>query len=93
MITIFIPTPLRRFTAERSSVTVQAINVVDALRSLIDDHPSLGPYIYDDASQIRRHVRLYLGEEDIREKEGLQTELKDGDVISIIPAIAGGSNL
>ena len=93
MITIFIPTPLRRFTEEKSSVNVQAKNVVDAIRSLIHIHPALSPYIYDDASQIRRHVRLYLGEDDIREKEGLLTELKDGDVLSIIPAIAGGNTI
>ena len=93
MITIFIPTPLRRFTEEKSSVNVQARNVVDAIRSLIHIHPALSSYIYDDASQIRRHVRLYLGEDDIREKEGLLTELKDGDVLSIIPAIAGGSTI
>ena len=90
MITIFIPTPLRRFAGENTSVNVQANNVAEAIRSLISVHPSLTPYIYDEQEQIRKHVRLYLGEDDIREKDGISTLLKDGDELSIIPAIAGG---
>ncbi len=91
MITIFIPTPLRRFTSEKTSVPVKANNVAEAIRSLINAHPSLSPYIYDEADLIRKHVRIYLGEDDIREKQGTATTLKDGDELSIIPAIAGGS--
>ena len=90
MITIFIPTPLRRFAGENTSVNVQAKNVAEAIRSLISVHPLLTPYIYDEQEQIRNHVRLYLGEDDIREKDGISTLLKDGDELSIIPAIAGG---
>ena len=90
MITIFIPTPLRRFAAEQAKVQVNAKNVAEAIRSLTSIHPSLTPYIYDEAELIRKHVRIYLGEEDIREKNGIQTPLTDGDELSIIPAIAGG---
>ncbi len=93
MITIFIPTPLRRFTSEKSSVFVAARNVTEAIRLLISAHPSLSPYIYDEAEQIRKHVRIYLGENDIREKNGTDTLLNDGDELSIIPAIAGGSGM
>ena len=92
MITIFIPTPLRRFTSEKSSVIVKARNVAEAIRSLITAHPSLSPYIYDETELIRKHVRIYVGEEDIREKQGTDTLLKDGDELSIIPAIAGGTD-
>ena len=91
MITIFIPTPLRRFTGEKSSVIVKAQNVAEAIRFLTLSHPSLSPYIYDESELIRKHVRIYLGEDDIREKQGTDTLLKDGDELSIIPAIAGGS--
>ena len=90
MITIFIPTPLRRFTENRSSVSVLAQNVAEAISSLIKAHPDLTPYIYDDEKKIRKHVRLYLGDDDIREKNGIETVVNDGDEISIIPAIAGG---
>jgi molybdopterin converting factor small subunit len=90
MVTIFIPTPLRRFTSENASVPVHALNVADAIRELITAHPALSPYIYEGDNLIRKHVRLYLGEEDIREKQGTDTLLKDGDELSIIPAIAGG---
>ena len=91
MITIFIPTPLRRFAAEQAKVNVNAKNVAEAIRSLTSIHPSLTPYIYDEAELIRKHVRIYLGEDDIREKDGINTRLKEGDELSIIPAIAGGS--
>jgi molybdopterin synthase sulfur carrier subunit len=90
MITIFIPTPLRRFAAEQAKVHVSAKNVAEAIRSLTSIHPSLTPYIYDEAELIRKHVRIYLGEDDIREKDGINTVLKEGDELSIIPAIAGG---
>ena len=91
MITIFIPTPLRRFAGEKSSVSVAANTVAEAIKSLVSFHPNLSPYIYDEGDLIRKHVRIYLGENDIREKEGVATVLKDGDELSIIPAIAGGS--
>ena len=91
MITIFIPTPLRRFAAEQAKVNVNAKNVAEAIRSLTSIHPSLTPYIYDEAELIRKHVRIYLGEDDIREKDGINTLLKEGDELSIIPAIAGGN--
>ena len=92
MITIFIPTPLRRFAAEQAKVSVNAKNVAEAIRSLTSIHPSLTPYIYDEGDLIRKHVRIYLGEDDIREKDGINTLLKEGDELSIIPAIAGGAN-
>jgi len=47
--------------------------------------------MYDEAELIRKHVRIYLGEDDIREKDGINTLLKEGDELSIIPAIAGGN--
>ena len=92
MITIFIPTPLRRFAAEQTKVSLRAKTVAEAVQSLTSIHPLLKPYLYDDADVIRKHVRLYLGDEDVREKEGIHTVLKEGDEISIIPAIAGGQN-
>ena len=91
MITIFIPTPLRRFAGEQSKVQVQAADVAGAVRSLTTIHPGLVPYIYDETELLRKHVRIYLGENEIREKEGLATPLHAGDELSIIPAIAGGS--
>jgi molybdopterin synthase sulfur carrier subunit len=90
MITIFIPTPLRRFAAEQIKVNLRAGTVAEAIRSLTAIHPTLKPYLYDESETIRKHVRIYLGEEDIRERDGVNTTLKEGDELSIIPAIAGG---
>jgi len=91
MVTIFIPTPLRRFTGDNAKVKVTASNVAEAIRSLINVYPTLSTYIYDEGDLIRKHVRIYLGENDIREQQDTLTPLKDGDELSIIPAIAGGS--
>jgi len=91
MITIFIPTPLRRFASEQTKVSLRAKTVAEAVQSLTSIHPALKPYLYDESDAIRKHVRLYLGEEDVREKQGIETSLKEGDELSIIPAIAGGS--
>jgi len=91
MITIFIPTPLRRFAAEQTQVRLHAKTVAEAIQSLTSIHPSLKPYLFDESEVIRKHVRLYLGEDDVREKQGIQTLLKEGDELSIIPAIAGGN--
>ncbi len=90
MITIFIPTPLRRFAADQPQVKLEAGTVADAIRSLTEKFPDLVPYIYDEQASIRKHVRIYLGEDDIRERNGLDTTLRQGDEISILPAIAGG---
>ncbi len=91
MITIFIPTPLRRFAAEQTKVSLQAKTVAEAIKSLTSIHPLLKPYLFDDLDEIRKHVRLYLGDEDVREKQGIHTSLNEGDELSIIPAIAGGN--
>lgn len=87
-----IPTPLRRFAAEQSKVNLRATTVADAMQSLTSIHPALRPYLFDETDTIRKHVRLYLGEEDVREKQGIETVLKEGDELSIIPAIAGGNS-
>lgn len=91
MITIFIPTPLRKFTVDNSTVSVAAANVAEAIKALVNLHPQLSPYIFDEQNNIRKHVRLYLGDDDIREREGEATLLNEGDELSIIPAIAGGT--
>jgi molybdopterin synthase sulfur carrier subunit len=88
-VTVRIPTPLRTLTAGNDEVSAEGKNV----RELIDDlerrHPGLKDRLCD-AKGIRRHVNLYVNDEDVRFLDGLETALKVGDSVSIVPAIAGG---
>lgn len=90
--TIFIPTPLRPFAGGRSSIEVEAASVNDALRQLTDVHAELRRHLFTEEGKLRAFVNLYLNDEDVRylpEKES--TAVKNGDTLSIIPSIAGGS--
>ena len=91
MVTIFIPTPLRKFTDGKSSIEVTADSVYSAIEGLANQFPSLRQHILDADNSIRRFVRIYVGEEDINSLQGAATSLRPGDKVSIIPAIAGGS--
>lgn len=89
-VSIKIPTPLRKFTAGKDSVEVQASTVGAALRDLEAQHPGMWSKICDDEGKVRRFINVYAGDEDIRFLQGLDTPIADGADISIIPAIAGG---
>jgi sulfur-carrier protein len=89
-VTVRIPTPLRTLTGGSESVSVEAKNVRELVETLEGQHPGMKERLMDDKG-VRRFVNLYVGEEDIRFLDGLETELKDGDEVSIVPAIAGGS--
>ena len=88
-VTVRIPTPLRSLTKGAESVECSGANVGALIESLEQDHPGMKDRLLDEKG-VRRFVNIYVGEEDIRFLEGLQTELKDGDEVSIVPAIAGG---
>ena len=88
-ITVRIPTPLRSLTAGQESVQVEGKSVRDLVDSLESAHPGMKDRLMDEKG-VRRFVNLYVGDEDIRFLDGLETELKDGEEVSIVPAIAGG---
>jgi sulfur-carrier protein len=85
-----IPTPLRKLTNNEEVVEVRAATVGDAINELQTRYPGIKERLVDDTGAVRRFVNVYVNEEDIRFLENQQTKLKDGDEISIIPAIAGG---
>ena len=85
-----IPTPLQKLTGDQAEVQVEANDIQTLLENLEKSHPGLKERICDDSGQIRRFVNVYLNEEDIRFLQKEQTPVKDGDEISIVPAIAGG---
>lgn len=88
-VTVRIPTPLRTLTAGEEQVTATGANVKELIEDLETKFPGIKERIADDKG-IRRFVNVYLGDEDIRFLDGLETKLDDGDEISIVPAIAGG---
>ena len=89
-ITVRIPTPLRTLTGGADTVETEGKTVRDLIDNLESAHAGLKDRLMDEKG-VRRFVNLYVGDEDIRFLDGLETELKDGEEVSIVPAIAGGS--
>lgn len=87
---IRIPTPLRKLTNEQEVVQADGATVQDILNHLDTTYPGLKERICDESGKIRRFVNVYLNDEDIRFLEENATAVKEGDEISIVPAIAGG---
>jgi len=90
MKTLRIPTPLRPYAGGQTEVTVRGDNVGEALKDLIGQYPSLNQHLFNDGGELRPFVNLFLGDEDVRHLQGIDTPLKDDDKLMIIPSIAGG---
>jgi len=87
---IRIPTPLRKLTNNEELIEVNAATIGEAIAELQSRYPGIQERLVDENGEVRRFVNIYVNEEDIRFLKNKQTPLKDGDEISIIPAIAGG---
>jgi molybdopterin synthase sulfur carrier subunit len=90
-VTVRIPTPLQRLTNGAGEVTCEGATVTELLNDLERRHPGVKERICDSDGKLRRFVNVFVNEEDIRFLQGDQTAVKDGDEVSIIPAIAGGA--
>jgi molybdopterin synthase sulfur carrier subunit len=88
--TVRIPTQLRTLTGGAGEVAVDGATVGEVLKGLDAAHPGLGERLFDDNGKIRRFVNVFLADEDVRFLSGLDTEVADGQTISIVPAVAGG---
>lgn len=91
MAKIIIPTPLRKFTGNQSRYETDSSNVQQALNNLTDEYPDLRGHLYDDAGQLRNFIKVFVGEDDIKSLDNGDTAVSGDTVISIVPAIAGGS--
>lgn len=85
-----IPTPLQKLTRDQAEVDISAKNVKELLEALEKNYPGMKARLCDEAGKVRRFVNIYLNEEDIRFLNQESTPLKEGDEVSIVPAIAGG---
>lgn len=89
-VTVRIPTPLRTLTGGADEVSVDGGTVSEVIERLEASHPGMKDRLCDDKG-VRRFVNIYANDEDIRFLDNLETALKDGDTLSIVPAIAGGA--
>ena len=85
-----IPTPLRTLTKGAAEVQADAATVTDLIEVLERQFPGLKERLVEDGGELRRFINIYINQEDIRFLQGATTTLKQGDEVSIVPAIAGG---
>lgn len=90
MAKVIIPTPLRKFTDNQSTLETSGGTVLESIQDLTSHYPNLKTHIFDEQGKIRSFVRIYLGDEDIKALDNESTQVELDSVISIIPAIAGG---
>jgi molybdopterin synthase sulfur carrier subunit len=89
-IKIEVPAALRGYCDGASALLLSASSVRAALEELERRHPPLYCSVCDETGAVRRHVNLFVNSSHIRDREGLDTELVDGDVVTILPAVSGG---
>jgi sulfur-carrier protein len=89
-IRVRVPTPLRRFTAGVDEVPAEGVSIKSVIEDLERRHPGISERLLDEKGDLRRFVNIYLNGDDIRFLDALNSKVKDGDDISIVPAIAGG---
>jgi len=87
---VIIPTPLRAYADKKDVLEFDARTVGEALSRLTTKYEELRKHLYTDEGKIRSFVNVYLNDEDIRYLQKENTQIKDGDTISIVPSIAGG---
>jgi molybdopterin synthase sulfur carrier subunit len=89
-VTVRIPTHLRKFTQDQADVAIEGSTIGDVINNLEAQYGGIKERIVDESGAIRRFVNVYVNEEDIRFLDGPNTPVKNGDQVTIVPAIAGG---
>ncbi len=90
MPSVRIPTPLRKLTSDKDEVNISAANIAQLIDEMESRYPGIKSRLCDESGNVRRFINLYVNNEDIRFLKGKETALNEGDIVSIIPAIAGG---
>ena len=89
-VTVRIPTPMRKMTNDQQEVQANGATLSALLTDLESQYPGFTNRICDDQGELRRFINVYVNDEDVRFLDGKETPVKDGDEVSIVPAIAGG---
>jgi molybdopterin converting factor small subunit len=89
-VTVRIPTQLRNLSGGAAEVQVDGSTVAEVLKALDSAHPGFGERLFDDGGELRRFVNIFVAEEDIRFLQGIDTPVTESQVVSIVPAVAGG---
>ena len=89
-VTVKIPTPLRRVTDGVDQIEADSDQLAGALAQLNEQFPGIKERLFNDEGTLHRFVNIYVNGEDVRFLSGLETPLKEGDEVSIVPAVAGG---
>jgi len=89
-VTVKIPTPLRPITGGQSDVKIEGATVGEVLRKLDAQFKGFGDRVLDEGKNVKRFINVFVNEDNIRDKKELDTEVKNGDTILILPSIAGG---
>ncbi|MGN6585976.1 MAG: ubiquitin-like small modifier protein 1 [Solirubrobacterales bacterium] len=92
MATVKIPPVLRPKTGGQPEVEAGGADVGEVLRSLTAEHPETQEQLFGEGGELNRYVNVYLNDEDVRVLDGLDTAVKDGDTVVILPAMAGGAS-
>lgn len=90
-ITVEIPTALRAYTSGRRAVHAEGADLKQLLADLDARHPGLANRLLTEDGRLRRFINIYVNDDDVRAREALDCHLTDGDVVTIIPAMAGGA--
>jgi adenylyltransferase/sulfurtransferase len=91
MTRVLIPTPLRPYTEQKNAVEIEGARVGELLENLAGRYSDLRKHLFDESGKLRSFVNVYVNEDDIRSLDRFETSVKEGDVVSIVPSIAGGS--
>jgi MoaD family protein len=89
-IRVSIPSPLREHTGGQAEVAVAGATVKEALGDLVGKFPTLKQRLFLESGEVRHHINVFVNSEDVRYLDELATAVKDGDLIDLIPAVAGG---
>ncbi|MBI4355409.1 MAG: molybdopterin-synthase adenylyltransferase MoeB [Candidatus Omnitrophica bacterium] len=90
---VLIPTPLQRYVGSQEQLSVNGRTIGEILRQLSTEHGELRKHLFKEDGQVRSFVNVFVNDEDIRNRQGLATPIREGDVITLLPSIAGGSEL
>ncbi len=91
-VSVYIPSPFRRLTAQREYVDVEGATVGEVLDALERQYPGFGDLVYDRNRKVPAHINIYLNNQEIHDLQGVDTKVSEGDQVAVIPAMAGGAD-